>query len=362
MKEFIRHFKIYFWIGVTIYSLFFISRYFMLAAYGIKMSELIHVSPITSFIISTSGILLTTLIIGVFLGVIDILFIKKILYKKSLLWFFTVGVSLQIVTLCVTITIVYQFVKTFVTLIPGAQFVPLNPNEFVSIIIFMMLHVVLSKFIIEVDQKLGPGNLYKMITGKFYTPQEEERIFMFIDLKNSTAIAEDLGHKKYSMLLQDCFRDISVVKHFDASVYQYVGDEVVLSWPIKKDRSYRLFLSAFFAFKKKLESREDYYMDKYNLAPKFKAGAHIGPVIVTEVGELKREITYHGDTMNTCARIQNLCNTFDSEMLISKKLFETSEKYYDLHHFEDVGEIQLKGKTETTRLYKVNEKELEEVN
>ena len=54
---------------------------------------------------------------------------------------------------------------------------------------------------------------------------------MFMDLRGSTAIAEKLGHHKYSEMMQSCFHDLtSIVINYKASIYQYVGDEVVLTW------------------------------------------------------------------------------------------------------------------------------------
>jgi adenylate cyclase len=35
-----------------------------------------------------------------------------------------------------------------------------------------------------------------------------------------------------------------------------------------------------------------------------KAGAHVGRVVATEVGTIKSEIVFHGDVVNTTARVQ----------------------------------------------------------
>lgn len=77
-------------------------------------------------------------------------------------------------------------------------------------------------------------------------PIEEDRTFMFLDLNNSTGIAERLGHVKYSRFLQKCFDDLNqVLQKYDAQIYQYVDDEVVLTWKnedvIKKRRMIELY-------------------------------------------------------------------------------------------------------------------------
>ena len=61
--------------------------------------------------------------------------------------------------------------------------------------------------------------------------KEEERIFLFLDMRSSTHIAESLGAMKYSQLVQDCFADLyQAVQQTGAHIYQYVGDEAVLTW------------------------------------------------------------------------------------------------------------------------------------
>ena len=151
-------------------------------------------------------------------------------------------------------------------------------------------------FVRQVDRKLGPGELIKFITGKYHQPREEERIFMFLDLTSSTSHAERLGHIRYSRLLQDCFFDLTdVVTRFNAEVYQYVGDEVVLTWKLDGERKNARFLEAQFAFRDILLQKAEYYRSTYGFVPEFKTGAHLGRVTVAEVGEIKREIAFHGD-------------------------------------------------------------------
>jgi adenylate cyclase len=101
----------------------------------------------------------------------------------------------------------------------------------------------------QLNLMLGQGNLSKLLTGKFYHPREEERIFMFLDLQSSTQLAERLGHIVYSSLIQDCFNDLGVVIEDCAEIYQYVGDEAVLTWSFSTGIQDENFVKAFFHFK-----------------------------------------------------------------------------------------------------------------
>jgi adenylate cyclase len=206
----------------------------------------------------------------------------------------------------------------------------------------------------QINLMLGEGNLRKLMQGKFYTPREEERIFMFLDLHSSTQLAEQLGHVNYSLLIQDCFNDLgNAIANNPAEIYQYVGDEAVLTWTLKNGLKNDHCLKAFYNFKLTLEKKRWYYEKKYGVLPFFKAGMHVGMVTVTEVGKYKKEIAYHGDTLNTAARIQGQCNTLKSELLISETLVNnlSSNKYA----FTAMGSISLKGKEEKVALYAVSE-------
>ena len=215
---------------------------------------------------------------------------------------------------------------------------------FYLFIIFYFLMTILISFINQVNKKYGPGVLIPLIFGKYRNPLEEERIFMFMDLKSSTTIAETLGHIKYSSFIRDSFWDINqVLSPFNAEVYQYVGDEIVVTWKVLDGMRDDCCVLFFFACQKQFQDRVDYYSNNYGVFPEFKAGLHMGKITAVEIGDIKRDIAYHGDTINTTARIQSVCNTYGKNFLTSEYLLERTGLKA---HFktESLGMIQLKGK------------------
>lgn len=206
----------------------------------------------------------------------------------------------------------------------------------------------------QVNLMLGEGNLSKVLRGQFYHPREEQRIFMFLDLQSSTQLAEKLGHIKYSSFIQDCFNDLGVVIENEAEIYQYVGDEAVLTWPYLRGLKNGNAIEAFFRFKRQLALKSPEYLEKYGVVPRFKAGVHGGTVTVTEIGKYKKEIAYHGDPINTAARIQGQCNAHESEFLISDEI----KKEVSSHGFKFSlkGSFILKGKSIEVKVYSVEEK------
>lgn len=178
-----------------------------------------------------------------------------------------------------------------------------------------------SYVVMELNLKLGEGMLKNLIVGRYQQPRAENRIFLFIDLNHSMALAEELGEIKYSHLLQDFFYDLSdPISRNGGEVYQYVGDEVVVTWPMPIGFDRNRCVHAVLEARVKLHRQSCNYLSKYCHQPDFKAGMHCGTVIVAEVGKVKSDIAYHGVVINTAARIRELCNEMGADFLISSDL------------------------------------------
>ena len=221
-------------------------------------------------------------------------------------------------------------------------------------IVFWACIVAITYFFLQMSNKFGPGNLKKVLTGTYNIPKAEERIFMFLDLKSSTTIAEELGSQKYHSFLKNVFSDItnSIMKS-EGDIYQYVGDEIVISWELNRKESINNCLECFFNIDDHLAQLRTKYQERFGNIPNFKAGAHCGEVIAGEIGIIKRDITYSGDILNTTARIQGQCNTLNSRFLISKSLNDLIDKKekWALNH---KGAIELRGKRDKLDLYAVH--------
>jgi adenylate cyclase len=225
--------------------------------------------------------------------------------------------------------------------------------NFLVVAVYVTVVSFLFSFLRQVDGKSGPGNLWKLIIGMYHHPREEERIFMFLDLKGSTTHAERLGHVKFSRLIQDCFIDLSVVIDHQAQIYQYVGDEAILFWDVAAGLENASCIRAFFRYTDRLESRAGYYQSQYGVLPVFKAGIHVGSAMVLEVGEIKREISYLGDLLNTAARIQGECNRLGENLLVSESLRGRLGEIPDDLSMTPIGKIELKGRTESVGILSV---------
>jgi adenylate cyclase len=208
-------------------------------------------------------------------------------------------------------------------------------------------------FFLQVNHLLGEGILWKFVRGKYHKPREEERIFMFLDMKSSTTIAERLGHVRFYALLNELFHEISYpVLQTKAEIYQYVGDEVVLTWEVDNGLENCNCLQTFFMFRERLQKNRDNYLKNFGVNPEFKAGLHFGKVISAQIGDLKREIVYNGDVVNTTARIQSECNNYQRDCLVSGALMERLRNMNGFQ-WEKIGAVTFRGKETQVELYSV---------
>jgi adenylate cyclase len=225
--------------------------------------------------------------------------------------------------------------------------------EQLILVVYTLVIYSLLVFFLQINRLLGEGVLWKFIRGKYYKPREEERIFMFLDLKSSTTIAEQLGHIRFYTLLNELFHEISQpILQTKAEIYQYVGDEVVLTWEVEHGLKNSNCLRTFFMFQESLLRNSENYLKKFGVKPEFKAGLHFGKVISAQIGDLKREIVYNGDVLNTTSRIQGECNKYQRTCLVSGALMNRL-KHMNNFQWERIDAVTLRGKETEVELFSV---------
>lgn len=214
---------------------------------------------------------------------------------------------------------------------------------------YWLILFLVTQLYIEVNEKYSPGVFLDILFGKYFHPKVEHRIIMFIDLKDSTPIAERLGHVKYFLFIREFIYLISMaIIENEGRIYQYVGDEIVVSWSASKKNA-RNCLASVIMSRKNIQKKSEKFRRKYNFVPEFRVGLHIGDVTVGEIGIIKRDLAMSGDTMNTTARIRGACNELNQKFIASKEFIS----YSDLKEYqrESLGVIDLKGKAEGVELF-----------
>ncbi|HKH62768.1 MAG TPA: adenylate/guanylate cyclase domain-containing protein [Flavitalea sp.] len=294
--------------------------------------------------------------LGLIFGILELFLFPKA-YNHFRRWSFTKILILKTLVYTAVIYAVTVALATASGIYEGRQLSELPPFlvsvGLIVLVLYTLVIYGLLIFFLQVNRLLGKGVLWKFIRGKYHKPREEERIFMFLDMKSSTTIAEQLGHVRFYSLLNELFHEISQpVLQTKAEIYQYVGDEVVLTWEVKHGLENSNCLKSFFMFQESLLKNSEYYLKNFGVKPEFKAGLHFGKVVSAQIGDLKREIVYNGDVLNTASRIQNACNKYQRDCLVSGTLMNRLKKE-NAYQWEKVDTVTLRGKETEVELFSV---------
>ena len=299
-------------------------------------------------------------IVGLLVGTVEVLYlsrrfttqslVRKVVYKTLFYVVFLFGVILITFPIAVSMELDTNLLDGEVWERLG---VFLLSTSLLNTVVQLSTMLVASLFYAEISEYMGHSVLAKFLTGRYHSSKEEMRIFMFSDMKDSTAIAEQLGHSRYFELLRAYYQDLSrgIVSNA-GEIYQYVGDEVVVSWPVESGLRNNNCINCFFAMKTDLQARADWYRQEFGVAPEFKAGLHVGSVTTGEIGALKKEIIFTGDTLNATARIQSLCNEHGVDLLVSGDLLNRLSLDTEVD-VESLGQCELRGKAKRVELHTI---------
>ncbi len=206
-------------------------------------------------------------------------------------------------------------------------------------------------FVLDVDSLLGQNVLLNFVTGRYYRPRLEERVFLLIDMEGSTGAAERLGPLAFHRLLNRFVLDLTdPIVAARGEIHNYVGDEVIATWKLEDGKPPARSVAACFAAIDRLAQRAPDYRREFGAAVHVRAGLHCGPVVTGEMGSVKREIVFLGDTVNTAARIQELCRQTGDRVIASADLIERLELPPGVAK-RSLGDLRLRGKGADLALY-----------
>ena len=234
-------------------------------------------------------------------------------------------------------------------------------EEFKVSIIYTVTLAFIINFTMLINRKMGQGVMLGFITGKYFHPKKIDRIFMFLSIQYSDQIIKNIGRLSFHKFLNDFFFDIAepIIEH-KGIIYEYVEDEIVVYWIPKDGEQNVNCLRTFFDAKKIIKEKSEKYYTKYGFVPQFDAGFHYGNVIQGEMGEIKSDVVFFGDVLNTASRIKNQCEPLDCDLIVSAQV-----KYRmdlpQIYKAETCGQIQLKGKKESLELFAIKEQDLTDI-
>ena len=302
---------------------------------------------------------LANILVGLIVGVIEVVYLEKKFSNRTIREKFFYKFLIYLTFFIIIIVVLFPLASTLesgISLLEADAWQKLGrfllSISFLTTLFHLSLRLMICLIYSAISENLGHQVFLNFFSGKYHQPKIEKRIFMFLDMKSSTTIAETLGHIKYFRLLDTYYNIMSdsIINTF-GEVYQYIGDEIVISWIPDKGINQANCIKCFFDIRDHLNEQKEVLLREFGFEIGFKAGIHFGEVTIGEIGALKREIVFTGDVLNTTSRIQNLCKELKSDLLISgaiKELLPLSN-----YQYSSKGQIELKGKNKKEELFSV---------
>ena len=323
-------------------------------AYGV-LTELIFGTPRSAFYLGLVGAI-DGAAIAAPISAFEIYLLRSRLGRALQLAPFLVSLGVKWVAYAVVIT-------TVIASGPGARLVgiPRSATPFASpltrlALLYSVVVTFVFVFVLEIREIVGPRNLRNIVLGRYHRPRAEERFFLFVDVAGSTSLAERVGPVAVHRFLNGVFRRAAApVGDHAGEIYQYVGDEMVVTWTAAEARPQARPLACFFAIVAALEEAAPEFEREFGVTPRLRAALHAGTVISGEIGETKRDIVFHGDVMNTAARLEQATRELDRRFLASADALSrlaATERYA----LEALGPRALRGRATPIEVYAVERK------
>jgi class 3 adenylate cyclase len=226
-------------------------------------------------------------------------------------------------------------------------------EQFPIVVAFSFFASLLIMSAFELTRLIGSRVLFNIALGRYRRPVREARVLMFLDLAGSTSLAEAMGELRVQGLLTRFFFDIdgAIVAH-GGEVHAYVGDEVIVTWPLDDRMSGGRCIDCFFAIADSIAERAESYRQEFGMVPSFRAGLHAGNVVISECGSSRRQLAYFGDTVNVTARLQEHCKEAGRNLLVSADLLRHM-KLKPAFAIEALGEARLRGRAAAIEVFAI---------
>jgi adenylate cyclase len=304
-----RAWRIIFWVLVTSCA---VSAYF---GYAIAPAD---ASPLRS---ALNGVL-TSLLIAVPIALLELRWQRSPTLRRLRRLPLAAYFGVQVLFYSVVIIGGLLFNRVFIV----AYEAPFTFDEtFRNSIVFSIAMAVIGNLVLVMGGLLGFTTVKNLVIGRYVQPRREQLVFLLIDMKDSTGLAERLGPVRFHELLNSFFSDVSdAALECEASIHKYVGDEAILTWPLDDALADGECLACPFIARDRIAARGERYHRRFGAIPEFRASLHCGEIVAGEIGDVRREIAYVGDTLNVAARLLEAAKTLHRDILVSADLLKAA--------------------------------------
>ena len=231
---------------------------------------------------------------------------------RAILIYTLVVVALFFVAINLTHLILWRFYRLPV---PWARL----PLVLPVVIAFSVVGIVVMRTV----HFIGIETLFHLTIGTYHRPVVQEKVMVFLDINDSTGLAEQLGAVRTKSLVGKFLFDISKpITDHGGEIYLYKGDGLIALWDWReaiRDNKILRALDGIFATIKREQPR---YLEQFGVVPAFRIGVHGGEVVVSEQGDTKRAIGVYGSPINIAARMEEAAKAHNISCAISGDVAE----------------------------------------
>ena len=216
----------------------------------------------------------------------------------------------------------------------------LMEEDFELILLYALAIIGFVIFINQISQKMGPGVLWNLISGKYHKPKKESIILMYIDLKSSTALIEDIGAEQYHHFINRFYSDLSgLIISRKGKVYRYVGDQITIFWNENEGLKNGNCIEFYNEVKAQMKDFSGHYIKDFGYLPEFRACCHMGELVIGQIGDVKSQIVFHGKDMYIGEMIEKKCKELNEDFLVSGRVLSGIKSKFtgDFRHMGKLG-------------------------
>lgn len=197
---------------------------------------------------------------------------------------------------------------------------------------------------------IGIETLFHLTLGTYHRPVLQEKVLVFVDINNSTGLAEQLGAVRTKAMVGKFLFDISKpITDHGGEIYLYKGDGLIALWDWREAiRGNRILRAIDAVFASVGRERRD-YLAQFGIVPSFRIGVHGGEVVVSEQGDTKRAIGVYGSTINIAARMEEVAKEHKVACAISG---DVAENLGEEERLILIGKEKVRGSTLEISIYK----------
>jgi adenylate cyclase len=301
------------------------------------------------------------LLVGLIIGLFEVYLFSPRAHQKSFFILLFTRVVIYMVSIAFVILIVVTLTRSirhhqplFEALLSEESIVYITQGKFKTAVVFAFIASVLVNFTRVISFKIGRGVLIDFILGVYQKPRLVERVFLLLQITNANQLLKEYTLESYHNFLNKIYKEIAIAAMYNGGyVYEYVDNQIILYWKAPKRGWQSHLFPCYNAILAVMKNNEAYFNKAYNLVPKLVCVAHGGEVVQAEIGELKTEIVFHGDVLNTVGRMMQVAIERGKVLVISEYVQQHIINKEESVQINSIGQIALRGKQQPVDLFSI---------